>query len=151
MENPPLFNKVLRFISIRPRSKKEVKDYIKTKLYKKKLEISQIDKVTADILVSLSDLDLLNDEDFANSWIDWRLTASSPKGLKIVNQELLLKGISKDTINRLLENRKYKDMEVEAAKRVVSKKFKKVSNIFKVKNYLYARGFTGSSIESAID
>ncbi len=152
METSPLLNKVLRFISIRPRSEKEVKEYIKTKLYKEKLDEDKIISVTSPIISNLRNLALLDDESFAKSWAEWRLASLHPKGLRIIKMELSQKGVSKEIIELVLEKQEYKDMEVGAAKRVVAKQFKKVGgDPFKIKNYLYSRGFTSSSIESAID
>lgn len=152
METSPLLNKVFRFISIRPRSEKEVKEYIKTKLYKKKLDEDKIISITSSIISNLRNLDLLDDESFAKSWAEWRLDSANPKGLGIIKMELIQKGVLREIIEAVLELKEYKDMEGDAAKRVVAKKFKKAGgDPFKIKNYLYSRGFTSSSIESAID
>lgn len=150
MENNPLFNKVLRYISIRPRSEKEISSYIKEKLYKKKSP-EEIEGATLKIIKTLVDLNLINDENFARSFIEWRLISSNPKGFRIIKSELFVKGVNKDLVEELLEDAEYKDMEKEAVKRVISKKSKSYKDKRVLKNYLLSRGFSYNSLETALE
>lgn len=151
MEGTSLYNKVIRFISIRPRSEKEISSYIKEKLYKRVKDYSEIEEIISKILKSLKEINLVDDESFAKSFIEWRLTSANPKGFRIIRSELAVKGVERDLVDNLLSDEKYKTMEVEAAKKVVSKKLKFYKEPFALKKYLFTRGFTQSSIESAFE
>ena len=145
MENNPLFNKVLRFVSIRPRSKKEISDYIKTKLYKKRTP-DEIDKDILEIMQSLEELNLVNDEFFARSFIEWRLASSNPKGFRIIREELFVKGVDKCLVGELLGDEEYKEMEKKAAEKVVLKKSRNYKDPRALKNYVFSRGFSQAAV-----
>lgn len=151
MENSPLLNKVLRYVSIRPRSRKEIVTYIQEKLYSKKNTSEEIEHTLSRIIAILEDLNLVDDENFARSFIEWRLISSNPKGFRIIKNELSIKGVDRDLVESLLEEYGFKDMEVVAAKKVVSKKSKTYKDPRELKNYLFARGFSQFSISTALE
>ncbi|HXF99178.1 MAG TPA: RecX family transcriptional regulator [Bacteroidota bacterium] len=84
----------LRLLSRRPRSEKEIRDALRTQ------EFSQNEIETA--LRDLRSAGLLDDERFARSYIRDHVRLR-PKGPVAVRQKLLLLGISKDIIDRSLE------------------------------------------------
>ncbi|MFH1566336.1 MAG: RecX family transcriptional regulator [bacterium] len=150
MESNALFEKVLRYVSIRPRSEKEVIDYIKKKLYKK-YSSDEINLKISEITKALKDLNLLNDESFAKSFIEWRLESANPKGFGVIRGELFIKGIERELMDKLLDNEEYKDMEKEAIKKVISKKGRSYKDPRQLKNYLFSRGFSSGVIEISLE
>lgn len=84
----------LRLLARRPRSEKEIRDALRTH------EFSQNEIETA--LRDLRSAGLLDDESFARSYIRDHVRLR-PRGSVAVRQKLLLLGISKDIIDRALE------------------------------------------------
>jgi regulatory protein len=135
----------LRFLSFRRRTEKQVKE----KLQKKGFDENTI-KATID---KLREFDLINDLEFATSWVKDRL-AFKPRGKKLLKQELWKKGISKDIIEQvtqelcqdedksaleLLEKikKRYKDLEPTVARR-------------RMFSFLLRRGFSYETTKKAL-
>lgn len=57
--------------------------------------------VINQVIVKLTDLDLLNDLKFAQWWVEQRVNAS-PRGNRALSAELFQKGLSRDIINQVL-------------------------------------------------
>jgi regulatory protein len=121
--NKYLFNSALQYLSRRPRSTKEVKDYLL-----KKLEIKVVKrrngtvyilpkpnpekqeffaqqkeerkKDIEEILLKLQELKFLNDMDYAKWFIESR-SRSNPKGWRLIMMELGQKGIDKEIVSSL--------------------------------------------------
>jgi len=93
-------DKTYRFVSLRPRSQKEVLDYLK----RKKTD----DQTTQKILTALSSHNLLDDLEFAKWWLEQRATFR-PRGRQALKFELLQKGIAKEIINQVLQNQTPED------------------------------------------
>jgi regulatory protein len=115
------FDKLLRFASLRPRSEKEVRDYLKRK------EVHE--SLFEELFNRLKRLELVNDEAFAKWWIDQRLQFKS-KSKRELEYELRNKGIGKEIIDivlaesgvddakavrKLLEKRAFKDRKQKIA------------------------------------
>ena len=65
------YNQALRFLSYRPRSEKEVRNKLKIKSEKLKIEDST---VTIDkIIQKLKEYNFINDLEFAKKWVEERL------------------------------------------------------------------------------
>jgi regulatory protein len=84
----------LRFLSFRRRTEKQVREKLKKKEFDERTIISTIDK--------LKEFDLINDFEFATSWVRDRL-AFKPRGKRLLKQELWKKGIRKDIIDQVTE------------------------------------------------
>jgi regulatory protein len=84
----------LRFLSFRRRTEKQVREKLKKKEFDEKTIEATIDK--------LKEFDLINDLEFATSWVKDRL-ALKPRGRKLLRQELWKKGIGKDIIDQVTE------------------------------------------------
>lgn len=87
-------DKLLRFATMRPRSEREIENWLKRKKVHESLN--------EELLERLKRLELLDDEKFAIWWIDQRLSFN-PRGLKALKYELMAKGINRDVINKVLE------------------------------------------------
>jgi regulatory protein len=90
-----LLNQAYRYLSYRPRSEKEVSDY----LLSKEASLPQIDL----IITKLKEQDYLNDEEFALWWLEQR-QKFKPRGRLALSVELTVKGIDKKIIDEILSN-----------------------------------------------
>lgn len=81
-----IYDKLLRFASLRPRSKKEFEFWFRKHKVDKKLQKGLFNR--------LKRLDFLNDKKFATWWVEQR-NAFRPKPKRVLNQELRIKGIDK--------------------------------------------------------
>ena len=87
-----VYDRVLKFFSFRPRSEKELKDWFKRK---------QVGEETQEmILQKMKQLGYLNDEEFAQWWIEQR-TTFRPAGTRLLAMELRQKGVSKEIVSHV--------------------------------------------------
>lgn len=134
------------FLSFRPRSEKEVSDYLANKLAaKENIKFSQASQspLIEKVIEKLKKYKYINDVEFA-SWFTQSRNRSRPKGPMLISSELKKKGISQEIIESTLKS---SPNEVELAKTALSKKIKRWQNLeesqFKKKVYqfLTSRGF----------
>lgn len=139
-------DKTFNFLSFRPRSKKEITDY----LARKKV----VDQLKKKIFEKLEDLQMINDLDFAKWWVDQRQTFR-PTGKRLLVLELRKKGIAKEIIDRVLEFLA-EESEEEQAMRVLSKKERQLKGLprqevwKKASGFLLRRGFGYQAVKKAI-
>lgn len=152
-------NLALRFLSYRPRSEKELKDYLKKKLAKgqsssgRKADSLLIDK----ILLKLYENKFLDDKEFVKWWIEQR-TKFKTKGLKFIRLELLRKGVSKDIVDDVIKSSEGAiDNDLTRAKKILEKRIRKYTGLAqkelyqKLGAFLARRGFDWDTIKKAID
>lgn len=176
-EQGKLYQKVLRFLGVRPRSEKEVKDYLWRKIGPSKprrfrgggvepktdseVESPSEDQIQA-ILNKLKELNYLNDLDFAKWWLEQRRLSSKPRGDRLIRLELRQKGIDEEIIKEALDVAKIEsanqDEEGETPlQKLIKKQWPKyrLSPQLKSKNklmrYLLGRGFDYQEIRKGID
>src|SRR4051812_38099109 len=90
--------KALYYLSFRPRSEKEVKDYLLGKNKPQKKDFVSPTQETIDIVIKkLKEMKFLNDTEFAKSWVRSR-TEYKPKSVGVIKMELKQKGIAPDMI-----------------------------------------------------
>ncbi len=142
-------NASLRFLSFRPRSEKEVRDY----LNKKKVDPLIIEK----IIIKLKEKNFINDAEFAKMWVESR-TRFKPRSIKFIIIELKQKGISQDLIKSVIQNSEFRiQNDLEQAKKLVEKKREKYKGVSKQELYqklggfLARRGFDWETIKASID
>ena len=127
-------------------------DEIRQKLKQKKFLPQTIEK----LIVFLKEKKFLNDVEFAKSWIKYR--KENNFGNKKIIYELLMKGIDKQTINRLLNevDSKYKDDRLiqELTKNKFERILKSCRDPIKAKRRLYGylsrRGYYSQDIQQVI-
>lgn len=88
-----IFDKLLRFAMVRPRSQQEIYNYL---VYKKKIPAIEV----PPLIDRLESLGYVNDESFALWWIGQR--QAQKKGRQLIAQELKQKGISPEIISHVL-------------------------------------------------
>jgi len=139
-------DKLLRFATFRPRSEKEIKDWLK----KKEVHESIFD----ELFEKLDRLELVDDEKFAKWWIDQRLSFK-PRGKRALSFELFQKGIDKGIVNKVLEDSKVD--EVKIAKNLLEKndykwkKYKGMEARQKKSQFLVRKGISWDSIRKLIN
>jgi regulatory protein len=131
----------LRFRSYRPRSKKELTEYLQKKGYD--------DKYINTALDFLSSNKLLDDEEFARMFCRDKLNLK-PVGKLMMKQLLFKKGILKTTIDSVLSDFYSKESERELAEKEASKKYHRVSSLpsltikKRIFDHLVRRGYDSS-------
>lgn len=169
-----LLDKTLRWISSRPHSERELHTYLNKPNPKSKTPKSEI--ATQMVIDKLITLGYVNDEEFARWYIESR-TRSRPRGKKLLSLELRSKGVEKEIIDKLLEEREadqnadsgqlsdagdlgttgMSESEEDLALRVAEKKLQSYRNLesreFKQKMgaFLARRGFDWAIIKAVID
>lgn len=139
------FDKSLRFVMIRPRSEKEIKDYFKRKKVHESLY--------QELFNRLNRLDLINDIKFAKWWVDQR-QSFRPKSKRILNSELRIKGINNEIIKNILEDSEIDELKI--ARELIEKKeyrwskFDEKTKKQKIIQYLSGKGFGWDIIEKVI-
>ncbi len=146
-----LFNAALRFVSYRPRSRKELVDFLQKKLQKWNIASSAIFE---NVVKRVEELGYIDDAKFASWWVEQR-NSFRPKGIALLARELYQKGISRELIEQTLQ--KSSGDEMEAARIIVGKKLKlfarlpKLEQKKKLYGFLGRRGFPSEVISRVVD
>jgi len=151
------YQRALEYALIRPRSVKEMNDYLKRKTLSQKArvrnrktgEYQTVLKKGYDIgliepvMQRLCDRGYVDDERFAQLWIENRSTV---KGISIkkLRIELKSKGVSEDIIQRCLNESPRN--EREELRKVIARKSKRYSDEQKLIQYLLRQGFDYSDV-----
>src|SRR3989344_7197133 len=139
-----LLDSALKFLSYRPRSRKEITDFLR----KKTSDTTLIDQTIS----KLENLKLINDEEFAK-WLIESRSRSRPRGTRLLAQELKQKGIDAETIN---DYRMTTNDEIALAEKALEKKvnywFRLPEREFNQKawRFLMTRGFSSSAIAAVV-
>ncbi|MCB9820215.1 RecX family transcriptional regulator [Candidatus Nomurabacteria bacterium] len=151
-----LYARALDYVLVRPRSLKEVRDYLWKKTrdtryrardgsIKERPGVSQ--DVADRVFSRLVEKGHIDDEKFARFWIDRRNRAKGISSRKLT-MELRHKGIDADMINICLgESDRDDSNEIQ---KIISKKYTKYSDENKLVAYLARQGFSYDDIKQAI-
>lgn len=135
-------DKLLRFAMVRPRSEKEIRDYFKRKKVHESMHEELFEK--------LIHFELIDDEKFAKWWVEQR-QAFRPKAKRILNQELRIKGISQEVVQKVLAETPVD--EEKMAKDLIERRAYKWKGLEprvarqKMSQYLVGKGFDWEVIE----
>jgi regulatory protein len=133
-------------LKFRLRSEKELYQRLKNKKFD--------EGIVRETIAFLKDKDFINDDEFARGWIESRI--KKPLGLIRLKQELKLKGIANDIIDRQIKEISEGYSEEEIVSKITQDKFRKFKNIEPVKAkrriyaYLLRRGFSPEVVLDAI-
>ena len=139
-------DKLLRFVTLRPGSEKEIKDWFKRRKVHESLH--------KELFNRLNRLELTDDEKFAEWWVEQRQTFK-PKSLRILNNELRIKGIKKETIKEVLGKTNVDEEKI--ARQLFEKKEYKWKNLpkreakQKAYEYLARKGFDWEIVKKIVD
>lgn len=142
-----LLDRCYRLLSYRPRTEREIKDYLYRKFRKRKLEKMDKDaflRLLKEVVERLKNEKLINDKEFIKWWVEQR-SSFKPRGKFVLKRELFEKGVSGELIDRYFEENKLD--EYTLAKKVLQKKKGQIENLSSKKRfkkgmgYLLRRGF----------
>jgi regulatory protein len=140
-----VYAKVLRFASLRPRSEKEFRQWLrKYKVHK---------SLYRELFRKLKRLDFLNDRKFSFWWVGQRMDFR-PKSKRMLYYELKNKGIEKDIIDEVISELKIDEVQVALA--LVEKKksrWEKMGGFEarkRISDFLARRGFGWDVIKEVV-
>jgi regulatory protein len=143
------YKAAIRFLSFRPRSEKELSDY----LTKKKCD----PLISKRITESLKRDKFLNDQEFVRWWVEQR-TILKPKASRVIKFELKQKGISKELIDQFFESEESSTSDFTKALNLAEKKMVRLGKIEdkrkvyeKLGRFLASKGFDWDTIKEVID
>ena len=139
-------DKLLKFATFRPRSEKEIKDWLKRKKVYQSLN--------RELFNRLNRLELVDDTKFARWWVGQR-NEFRPRGKRALETELRIKGIKKEIIEGALSSIKIDEGKI--AKGLLAKKAYKWKNLpkrearQKMGQFLSRKGFSWEIIEKVLN
>ncbi|MBI1919250.1 RecX family transcriptional regulator [Candidatus Microgenomates bacterium] len=142
------YDRALRFLSYRPRSEKEIADFLAKK------KVTPV--VVAKILKKLKEQNLVNDREFTKWWVEQR-TKFRPRGLRVIKMELKQKGIKPELIEKIISNDQFLISNKEAVKKLIIKKITNYKGLpkrelyHKLSQFLLRRGFDWDTVKNAVD
>jgi len=145
-----LLNKAYFFLKFRPRSEKEVRDYLYKKIKSKHWSRDDADKV----LKELKGEDLIDDQKFVD-WFVRNRTTLKPKGQRLLTRELKQKGISDDLIEKYFSENTVD--EESLALKILEKRWPRYRNLDsrsrfeKAARFLMSRGFSFDLTKKTIE
>ena len=153
-----LYARTLEYSLMRPRSVREVRDYLYKKTlttkYKSKRtgEIKERDgyapSLTERVLTRLTEKNYVNDQNFARWWVENRYQRKG-SSLRKLRSELQAKGVDKAIIDATLEESdRTDDDEIQ---KIIAKKRARYADDDKLKAYLARQGFSYDDISSALN
>lgn len=145
-----LLNKAYFYLYLRPRSEKEMVDYLK-----KKAEIYHAtDADVQQVIQELRNQNYLDDDAFITSFVRYR-TSIKPKGEYALRMELLQKGISENKIHSYFEeNTLEEDVLAKDALKKVWSRYKNLEPLKQKKraiDFLSRRGFSFDTAKKAFE
>ena len=141
-----VYDKLLRFAMLRPRSEKEIKDWLK----RKKVHTTLHKK----LFKKLIKLDLVDDSLFAAWWVGQR-ASFKPRAKRVLAYELRLKGIDKKIIDQVLAETSVDEKKIAMSElRRREYKWASLKGLEKKKKmgeFLARKGFSWDVIKKAIE
>lgn len=148
-----LLGAAIRFVSFRPRSEKELRDFFHKTL---KRHHTTAPLVVEKVLTRLAELGYVDDMKFVEWWVGQRMSFK-PKGKRMVALELRAKGIPKEIIDAYYsagsdasDERKLARIAVER-KLTVWKSLPPLPKRKKLYDFLSRRGFDADTVSSVVD
>lgn len=143
-----LMGRMYGLFSIRARSEKEIRDYLKNLSFKRKFkEQDEISEASINLIIErLKQKNMLNDLEFAKAWVEGRRRGKN-LGIRALRFELSQKGIDKQIAEEVISEQRLEVGEEELAKLALEKKIRVWKNLppekFKKKalNFLMRKGF----------
>lgn len=136
------FEKALSLLSRQKYTKKAIVDKLKSKEYE--------DDIIKQVISKLSEYGYVSDLDFANSFI----VSNKSKSRRMLEVDLLKKGLGRETIKRALEENTTEEEEFEkcltATQKYLKNKEVDEKTIQKLKSHLVYKGFSFDNINRVI-
>lgn len=133
------FNKVLKLISVRYKTRKEIETYLFSKGY--------VSSVVYYCISKLEEYHFLDDRRYAESYVNSHKSSKGPLKLK---QELMAKGIKEDLCESAIENLSQEEEILRLATKYMKNKEDTKENYSKLIRYLIGKGFIFSEIKDVL-
>lgn len=152
-----LYQQALEYSLMRPHSIREMKDYLYKKTLAKKYrsrkgEIREREgyspTLTLRVLEKLQQKGYVNDERFANWWVENR-NVRKGTSLRKLTMELRVKGVSAEVIESVVARSPRSD--IDELTKIIEKKRSRYVDDQKLMQYLARQGFSYDDIKSALD
>jgi regulatory protein len=147
-----LYGRALEYALMRPRSQREVKDYLYRKTRDTRTKLGAVKKgasaqLTERVFERLVQKGYIDDEKFAAFWIENR---NQRKGtsMRKLSSELSAKGVDRTIIERLLSETDRKD--TNELQKIIAKKRSRYDDEQKFMAYLARQGFSYDDIKEAL-
>lgn len=147
-----LYSRALEYSLMRPRSTKEIKQYLYRKTQPVRTKQGDVREgysieLTDRVLTRLIERGYIDDEKFAQFWVENRQVTKGISRRKLI-AELALKGIEPALINDIvLTGSRNEDEEIQ---KVIAKKAHRYSDPTKLMQYLARQGFAYDDIKRAV-
>ncbi len=154
-----LYTQTLKYLNYRPRSEKEIRDYLAKKLsgYSGGQSHGKSESLIEVIILKLKAQRFLNDREFAKMWVRSR-SSYKPEGERLIRLELQQKGISKEIIDEVFANTEVRvHSDFDLAVELLEKNRKKYEGMGRQERFnkagsmLARRGYKLDIIRKAID
>lgn len=147
-----LYTRALEYALIRPRSQREMRDYLYRKTRDTRTKTGNIKKgvsteLTERVFQRLFDKSYLNDEKFARFWVENR-NVRKGTSLRKLQSELQAKGVASTTIQEVLGDTDRTD--IDELRKVIAKKAGRYDDEQKLMMYLARQGFRYDDIKEAL-
>lgn len=100
--------RALNYLSFRPRSREEVRRYLQRK--------ETPPDLINPVLERLDQLELINDQAFAEFWIESR-ARFNPKGAQAIKNELRQKGVTREVVDEMVDDEQDEERARQAARK----------------------------------
>ncbi len=162
------YERSLNYVMIRPRSEKEIKDYLtrtymypKPKSYLNKksgervFKKVEVDKLKTAHMIErvtdrLNEKGYINDEAFTKAWVQSRQMHKKPSKRKL-EQELYAKGIDQKIIATVLQNENISERENLQQMVVKKRRLPRYQDDQKLIPYLLRQGFNYDDVKTALE
>lgn len=147
-----LYTRALEYALIRPRSHREMRDYLYRKTRDTLTKMGQIRKgvskeLTERVFDRLFEKGYLDDEKFARFWVENR-NVRKGSSMRKIQSELSSKGVNKEIIAAVLEDTERSDDD--ELKKILLKKASRYDDKQKLIAYLARQGFRYDDIKEAL-
>jgi len=147
-----LYTRALEYALIRPRSQREMRDYLYRKTRDTRTKMGDIKKgVSHELTVRVFDRlfakGYIDDEKFAAFWVENR-NVRKGSSIRKLQSELQAKGVESSIIQRVLGDTERTDLD--ELRKVIAKKASRYENEQKLMVYLARQGFRYDDIKEAL-
>lgn len=147
-----LYGRALEYSLMRPRSQREVKDYLYRKTMDTRTKLGAVKKgasvqLTERVFERLVKKGYIDDEKFAAFWIENR-NQRKGSSMRKLSAELSAKGVERTIIERLLSETDRED--INELQKIIAKKRSRYDNEQKFMAYLARQGFSYDDIKEAL-
>ena len=132
-----IYEKLLKFAMLRPRSQKEIKDWFRKK--------QTPEMIQEELFNKLKHLELLDDAKFAQWWVEQR-NSFKPRSKRLLKMELIQKGINSETITEILAESGIDELKI-AMKLAKKKRHLEKERLI---SYLARKGFSWETIDAVL-